>query len=83
MSETLKLLDQGAIDAEAALEDLRALWKREDEATAARRAHLLEAHEQGNRDRERARAALMPPQPVEDARMSSLPVTPVKALSDA
>ena len=51
----IALLDQGAKDAEIALADLKALWAREDEATAANRAAVLEAHAQGARDRDEAR----------------------------
>jgi hypothetical protein len=89
------LIEQGARDAEVALADLKALWEREDAVTAANRAAILAAHEQGARDREEARAryggapavaAEPAPEPerapeLEPApRMSSLPVTPIATL---
>ena len=82
----LALLDQGAKDAEIALTELRALWVREDEATAANRALILAAHDQGARDREEARkmyagVPVVPePEPEPAPRMSTLPVTPLAAL---
>jgi hypothetical protein len=83
----LEILEEGAKEAEAALEELKALWEREDEATKANRAAVLEAHAQGARDRDEARRAMggvsAPPAPEADAerpRASSLPVTPLAAL---
>jgi hypothetical protein len=91
----LEILEEGAKEAEAALEDLKALWEREDEATKANRAAVLEAHAQGARDRDEARRAMggvsAPPAPeavaeptleaaADRPRASSLPVTPLAAL---
>jgi hypothetical protein len=83
----LEILEEGAKEAEAALEELKALWEREDEATKANRAAVLEAHAQGARDRDEARRAMggvsAPPAPEAAAdrpRASSLPVTPLAAL---
>ncbi len=84
----LALIDQGAKDAEAALVDLKALWEREDERIAAKRAEILEAHTQGARDREEARkrwsaesGAVEEVAPVRTSRRaSSLPVTPLASL---
>jgi hypothetical protein len=89
----LALIEQGAREAEVALVDLKALWEREDVATAANRAAILAAHEQGARDREEARlrhggaptvapepTPASEPEPEAAPRMSSLPVTPIAAL---
>ena len=82
----LEILEEGAKEAEAALADLKALWEREDEATKANRAAVLEAHAQGARDRDEVRKAMggvSPPAPEAAAdrpRASSLPVTPLAAL---
>ena len=54
----LEILEAGAKEAEAALADLKALWEREDEATKANRAAVLEAHAQGARDRDEVRKAM-------------------------
>lgn len=51
----IALLDQGESDAVVALEDLKALWAREDEQTAINRRKALDAHERGSRDRQEAR----------------------------
>lgn len=62
MSETtqtpLDILEQGHKEAEAALVELKELWKREDEATKANRAAVLEAHAQGARDRDAVRVQM-------------------------
>lgn len=56
--EKLALLEQGHAEAEAALAALKADWAREDAETAERRAVLLEAHAQGDRDRDAVRVEL-------------------------
>lgn len=54
----LEILEEGHKEAEQALVDLKALWVREDEATAANRAAVLEAHAQGARDRDAVRVSM-------------------------
>jgi len=82
----LEILEAGAREAEAALAELKDLWKREDEATAANRAAVLEAHAQGARDRDAMRvqmggASTAPSTPdPRRPRASSLPAEPLAAL---
>lgn len=54
----LEILEEGHKEAEQALVDLKALWEREDEATATNRAAVLEAHAQGARDRDAVRVSM-------------------------
>lgn len=54
----LAILETGHREAEDALVALKAGWVREDEETAARRQHMLEAHAQGARDRDAKRVEL-------------------------
>lgn len=54
----LEILEEGHKEAEQALMDLKALWEREDETTAANRAAVLEAHAQGARDRDAVRVSM-------------------------
>ncbi len=49
---TLALLERGHADAKIALAELKASWRREDEATAEARKMILAKHEQGTRDRD-------------------------------
>jgi hypothetical protein len=82
-AKMLALLDQGEKDAAVALDDLKALWAREDEITAANRAAVLEAHERGARDRAEARKQYEPApeeKPKRPRRTSELSVTPLAAL---
>ncbi len=77
----LRLIEQGAIDAEEVLATIRASWVREDETTAANRAMVLASFAQGARDREAMREKWTTLPPDEPApRMSSLPVTPIATL---
>lgn len=54
----LAVLEQGHAEAEQALLDLKAAWEMEDEGRRAQRAHILEAHAQGARDRDAVRVQL-------------------------
>ncbi len=96
-AKMLALLDQGEKDAAVALEDLKALWAREDGITAANRQAMLDAHERGARDRDEVRrryagvvdgpAEGASPEPVGDpdtpSRLSDLPVTPLAVLGQS
>lgn len=54
----LGLLEQGHAEAVDALQALKAAWEREDEGREAHRARVLEAHAQGERDRDAMRVQL-------------------------
>jgi len=84
--EMLALVEQGEIDATRALDELKALWAREDEQTAANRAAVMEAHANGDRDRDAARVKYGGVSKFElkskSKRASDLPVTEIAALKD-
>jgi hypothetical protein len=81
----LALLEQGHIEAEAALAALKAAWVLEDEGRKAHRAHILEAHAQGARDRDAMRVQLGGESLIaaEDARAREAAAARLKAADDA
>jgi len=71
----LEILEDAALDADAAFEVIKAAWVEEDAATKRRRDAVVASWEQGLRDRDAVRMSLGGA-----SRMSSLPVTPLAAL---